>query len=322
MGTPRQLVALAQRKEFYLRAGATFVAIISVASALITIADIHLNFGGAVALTLLALLLSCAVNFRHLIVPQVVVDDVLAADIDANAQTYLHCPCDLKLASAAKKLAESCYAMSVTIEPDTFEQFRVKNPYILACLTDSQSQFVGYFDAIPLRESFAKPFLQGLVTEAQITHEDVLAPEQMPSCRYLFISGFAVKGPLAYSGRRNASILAWALLKYLDYFYSSARPLTFALGATAAGNELLLRFRAKRQAQAGTRLDGYKLYSIVLSHNEIDRRLACLPSWEHLCSLDWTPIVERPKGEPRRRRRPQPPRARAWDLASSDTLSA
>jgi hypothetical protein len=180
-----------------------------------------------------------------------------------------------------------CYVASVTIEPEIYEQLRVKNPYILACLTDRRGKFLGYFDAIPLEASFANAFLKGTVTEAQITHEDVLRPEKMHLCKYLFIAGLAVAESTSYAGKRNANILVWALLRYLAHFYSTAKPVCFAVAATKEGDHLLQRFNVSLRSEAITRADRYRLYSIELNREQITNRLGYLPDWQLLCTLDW-----------------------------------
>lgn len=320
MGKARQLIALARQKEFFLRLGGTFVAILGVASAVLGIVDRHFNIGTALLLAIPALILSSLLHWRRLISPQVAVDDVIAPDVGPDAPARIVCPCDLAIAGEAKKLAQQCYAASVTIEPNTFEQMRAKNPYILACLQNHRGKFLGYFDAIPLRREFAQPFLHGLVIESQITHENVLAPDEMAACKFLFVSGLAVQDPNTYAGRRNASMLVWGLLKYLDRFYGSAKPLVFALAATREGDELLDRFKLTRRSNGGDRVDGYKLYSLTLTPNEIERRLACVPDWSMLCALSWapnTPLVRRGK----RPRRPPLPETKTWSLADTGTYA-
>lgn len=319
MGKARQLIALVRRKEFFLRLGGTFVAILGVSSAILGIVDRHFDISTAILLAVLALAVSALLHYRSLISPQVAVDDVIASDVGPDAPAQIVCPCDLATAGEAKKLAQHCYAASVTIEPDTFEQMRAKNPYILACLKDYNGRFLAYFDAIPLRPSFAQPFLQGLVTESQITHEDVLSPQELATCKFLFISGLAVEDPNTHAGRRNASMLVWGLLKYLDRFYGSAKPLVFALAATKEGDELLDRFKLILRSAGADRIDGYKLYSLPLTSAEIAKRLACVPDWSKLCMLSWSPDIPMVRGG-KRPRRPPLPETKAWNLVGSGTL--
>ena len=316
MGKARRVAALILRREFLIPFGGTLAGILGLASAIFTITGRHLELIGALVFGAIVVLGACLLHFRRLTMPQVVVDDVLASDIDHDPHTRVHCPSSFALAAEAKRLAQDCYATSVTIDPDIYEQFRVKNPYILACLTDSLGNFLGYFDIIPLKETFAIPFLDGRVTEAQITHEDVLAPQEMNTCKYLFISGLAARNPNTHAGRKSASMLVWAALKYLDAFYSTTQPLVFALAATKEGDELLQRFRLGLQNVPANRLDKYKLFSIPLSRDRIAARLACLPNWENLCLLSWAP--EEPSQTPRRRaRRPSLPQVKAWGALSA-----
>jgi hypothetical protein len=317
MGKSGRLRTLAQRKEFFLKFAATFAAIIGIASAGFTITGNYIGAAATAILVLVILIISGLVHLNKLIIPQVAVDDILASNVDVDLRTGLHCPCSLELASEAKRLARSCFVGSVSIEPDTYEQLRVKNPNILACLTDHDGIFLGYFDVIPLKETFARSFLQGLVTEMQITHEHVLSPDEIKSCKYLFISGLAVENPNVHVGRRSASILVWALLKYLDRYYVSVKPMVFAVAAKNAGEELLQRFKLTLRSKGRERLDKYDLYSIMLTHEQIAKRLACLPDWSKLCTLDWS-RKSRVVGTRRTKRphRPAPPKTRAWALNS------
>jgi len=198
----------------------------------------------------------------------------------------LHCPCDMKLAEQVGQLAEECYR-GENISPVKYEALRVKNPYILACLTGAQGNFLGYFDVIPLQDHFGALFLQGQVTEKEITHEDILAPSEMAQCKYLYISGLAVRNWETYAGHRNAFILIWGLLKYLEHFYKEVGPLAFAVAFTKEGGNLLETFKLKVGTDGSTRLDKHTVYSIILSHSEIMQRLACVPNYGPVCSLDW-----------------------------------
>jgi hypothetical protein len=99
----------------------------------------------------------------------------------------------------------------------------------------------------------------------------------------------AVWDPDSHIDRRNASILVWGLLKYLDHFYSATHPLVFASAATKEGEDLLEKFYMKMACAAAGRLDKRKVYAITLTHEEVAARLACLPDWSFLCVLGWAP---------------------------------
>jgi hypothetical protein len=279
------------RSSFFIRFWGTFVAVLGLVSAVLTIAGKHLSVTSGILSIAGALLVSAVVNRGKRKQEPLSAEQVLGIDIELFAPSRLTCPCDLKLADEAKRLAQSCYPADNSISPERFEQLRLKNPLILACLTGSAGQFLGYFDVVPLKEDFARLFLRGSVGEMQITHQDVLAEDEMHLCRYLFISGLAVCSPKTHPGGRHASILIWGLLKYLDQFYGRAMPLTFALAGTDAGNDLLRRFGLMVECEAEARSDKCKLYSLRISHEEIAKRLDCLPDWSSLCSIDWSQEV-------------------------------
>jgi len=217
----------------------------------------------------------------------------------AGGRTSLRCPCDLRLADQAKRLAHYWYPTD-TISPERFEQLRVKNPNILVCLVGERGDLLGYFDVIPIKDSFAQQFLRGKVTESQISHEDIFAPDELNECKYIFLSGLAVWDPESYVDRRNANILVWGLVKYLDHFYGDSERLAFASAATDEGEELLQKFDFYLGSDAGIRVDKRRMYEIRLSGDLIRQRLTGLPDFSLLCSLQWAPTripVYRPQAK-------------------------
>lgn len=312
MGKARQLAALIRRKDFLLRVGAILAITLGFASAALDIAGWHLNHGFAFGFLVIALVYAGLIARRESVPQLLSVPDILERDFDEDAKTRVVCPCDLRLSAQAKELAHDCFMGNSTIAPDVFEQLRVKNPFILACLVDGTGELLGYFDVIPLRETFARAFLTGLVGEEQMTHEDVLSPGAMRSCEYLYLSGIAVKNAATYTGRRNANIMVWAYLRYLEHFYSSSNATAFAVAVTKAGGDLLRRFRLHQEAGAASRKDKYRLYSIAMSREEIEKRIDCLPDWSCLCALPWT---EADSGDRNRKGRiVHLPKDRAWRL--------
>lgn len=289
MGKTRQLVAALRRKDFLLKAGSIFAAVIGFASAALELAGWHLQLIYVVCFVTAALLAAAYIAHRQLVTPQISVGTVLEGDIDKRPSVRVRCPCSINQSVLAKKLAQTCFAGQSTISPDIYEQLRVKNPLILACLIDRGENLLGYFDVIPLRETFAHAFLRGLVGEDQMTHEDVVPPSVMHQCKYLYLSGLAVQDANKPTGHRNANILIWAFLKYLEHFYNTTNAFAFAIAVTQDGDELLQKFKLQLAADAEVRTDKHNLYSIHLTPNEIERRLNCLPDWSNICSLDWSP---------------------------------
>jgi hypothetical protein len=290
MGKAGRLSAQIWRREFLLPLGGTLVAILGLEATIITIEDWHLNRIQVALLAVATVVGSFVLNGRRLLVPQLVVDDVIAVGLSSSSETFVRCPCSIELARQATKLAEQCFASSISIDPNIYEQLRAKNPRILACLINKQGKLLGYFDAIPVHESFAQPFLKGTITEDQITHEDVLREDEMGSCKYLFLSGIAVWKSETHIGRWNAGIITWAFLRYLEKFYGSSNPLVFAVAATEPGEALLQKFELDVSGEPYNRIDGYRLYTLALTRAEIKRRLASIPDWAMLCALDWESV--------------------------------
>src|SRR5580700_2655274 len=139
-----RLTLLVLRKEFLIAFGGTFFAVLGVAGTILTIGDWHLTLTYVASVSIFALLASLVVNWRRMIPPQVAVDDTLVFEGEDVISKNVRCPCDMKLARAATELATKCFATTVTISANSHEQLRVKNPYILACLTDAHGRLLGY----------------------------------------------------------------------------------------------------------------------------------------------------------------------------------
>jgi hypothetical protein len=288
------------RKEFLIRFWGTFLTVLALPSAILTIAGAHISVRLTAGLIVLALAFAVILN-RSRLVTKNLPPGMLPEEFERRR---IHCPCDLKLTDQVGRLAQQCYGDG-SISRSQYEPLRVKNPNILACLTGARGEFLGYFDVIPLNDHFGTMFLKGRVTEKEITHEDILAPHEMAKCNYLYIAGFAVRNWEHYSGYHNALILVWALLRYLDHFYGKINALAFAVAFTKEGQRLLETFTLKLEGDGSTRVDKHSAYSLVLTPEEIARRLACVPDYSSICSLDWARMhdaVHNPSATPNPRR--------------------
>jgi hypothetical protein len=163
-----------------------------------------------------------------------------------------------------------------------------ENPNILVALTGAKGEFLGYFDVIPLKCSFAEFFLAGRVSEKDITKDDVVKPDEVDKCKHLYISGLAVENWETYHGQTNANILVWGLLKYLDHFYSRQNCFAFAVAVTKDGDELLRSFHFDLLSEGSCRRDKCPIYGLTLTRSAILERLACVLDFSLLCVVDWS----------------------------------
>jgi hypothetical protein len=287
MGALRRLGTAIGRKGFRLRFWVVFAGILGFTSSVFSLLDKHLSWAQAAALVLLSLVVALVASRKQMFEAQMSVDDVLPEEIGDVVRMRIECPCSGNVARQASQLAEKCYGTRFTISASTFDAIWLKNPEVLAALVNEEGSLLGYFDVMPLNDAFAQLFIEGRVTENQLRHDDVCSVSERAHCKYLFVSGLAVWSPESFSGRRNASMLVWALLRYLQHYYGSMQPLVFAVAATKEGDDLLKRFRLKLTTDATSRADDFRLYSVRLSEYELTRRLACLPDWRGICALPW-----------------------------------
>jgi hypothetical protein len=232
-------------------------------------------------------LTSGAFAWQRTRVRQFPIDELTSAG--SRIHCSLQCPAERRLAEQASALAHRSYGNIEGIPAERYESFLVKNPNILACLENSEGMLVGYFDVIPLRNDFMDAFVRGSLTELDIRHEHVLAPQHARRCKRLYLAGIALRDPHTFAARRHLRHLLWGLAKYLEHFYEapSARQV-FTLGGTPEGRHLLHRFNFNLVQEASARRDSQSLYVASLSDPQTIRDIdADIGNWAQACQLSW-----------------------------------
>lgn len=271
-------------KTFIVALVGTFALILGLVSALVTLLGTHFTIRTTCASIFVSAFAAVVIHHKRLRSLQMPAE--ILPDIADDGKRKICCPCTLALSREVAVLARSCFG-SDTIRPERYEQLRVKNPNILACLLSATGSFLGYFDIVPLDDSFGSLFLSGQLGEKDLTHEHVLEPSQMESSKFIYLSGIAVANVASMNGMQNASILVWASLKYLEHFYSRSASITFASAVTPEGEHLLQRLGFILHSGKDTRTDSHSLYCIDLSYERIRSRLRRLPDYGGLVDLPW-----------------------------------
>jgi hypothetical protein len=307
MGKVGRIARTATRKDFLLSFVGTFVAVLGVPAAFVTLLGGHLSLAITACLTLLALVVSASINRQKW-------SAKLPVKVIMPGRKILRCPSDLNLTREAVKLAHYEFGRN-TIAFHQYETLRAKNRYVLVCLTGAGGEFIGYFDVFPLSTSFAELFLRGRVCEKDLNHEDVLDAQEMWQAKYVYIGGIAVCDSECQGGPVSASILIWGLLKYLDHFYGRSRTYLFASAATGDGENLLQSFNIPLVCGSTDSADGQKVYGLHLTRDVIAEWLACVPDYGLLCSLDWEPAKNKGTDKISIPRRPTLPQKKRRSLS-------
>ena len=281
MGKVGRIARNTLRKEFLLSYIGTFLALLGVPSTLISLLGGHFSLSVTLGLVLFSLTVSAVINRRRWKTPWSI-QHILPGG------KMIRCPCNLDLARKAAKLAGYEFGRD-TISTSNYEPLRAKNPYILCCLIGARGDFLGYFDVFPLKKNFAELFLQGRVSEKDLTHENIFAGREMRRCKYLYVAGIAACDSDSQAGHVNATILIWGLLKYLEYFFGRGNAYIFASAASGDGENLLQSLKIPLVCDASTRNDKHRVYGVRLTPERISDRLASVPDYTLLCSLDWAP---------------------------------
>jgi hypothetical protein len=246
------MIWLEQRKGFLAAFVATIALLVGLISGVLTLLGTHFTIRATVACLVVSTAAAVLLH-RNRLHPQ-----QLSSDVVPESPKYgfkkLCCPCTTPLAKQVASLAKICFGGN-TIALDHYEQLRVKNENILACLTSVSGRFLGYFDILPIDDSFAKLFMSGKLGEKDLTHEHVLGLHEMESAHFVYLSGIASENPTSMTGMQNASILVWASFKYLDHFYGKSVSIAFASAVTKEGERLLQRLGFSLHSAAEARSD-------------------------------------------------------------------
>jgi hypothetical protein len=294
MGKVSRIARSASRGDFVIPFTGTFLAVLAVPCAILTMLGGTLSVKITSGLIAIAIAVSAILNKRKLRPPLVSV---------LPGKKKLRCPSDPNLTKQVADLARFEFGRD-TIRLSAYETLQAVNAYILCCLVDGQGAFLGYFDVIPLRSSFAELFLQGRLKECDLRPQDVFRPNEMKDCQHLYISGLAVQR----SGCRttNAAILIWGLLKYIEHFYGHTKVHAFASAVTDDGEAILKNFNVPMIGEATARVDRHRMYGLCISRGDVAELLAAVPDYSLLCSLDWSTAEQRQEGK-RPARRPTVP---------------
>lgn len=293
MGKTRRIVRAALRKEFVISFVSTFLLYLGIPATLISLIGGHFSVGITSGLAVVALLVTTVTHKNKL---------RYRWDLGVSDQKILRCPCDYNLTARVAELARYEFGRD-TIPLTSYEPLRAKNRNILICLLGINGEFLGYFDVIPVKKSFAELFLQGKVSEKDLTHEQICSDRQMRRSKYVYLSGIAACESESIQGQLNGAILIWGLLKYLEHFYGNTEPYVFASAASPNGEHLLKRFKLPLISEHKSRTDRHPMYGLSLSRERIAEALASVPDYTLLCSLDW----ERPRARYKKMTAPRRP---------------
>lgn len=211
----------------------------------------------------------------------------------------LQCPANRSLMLQAHELAADSYERVDPIDCERYEQWMLKNPNVLVCLVDGNDMVTGYFDLFPITDAFAEALMQGATSEHDMRREHIIAPNEIHTCKWLYLGGIAVKDREKFYARRRVPYLVWGLKMYLRAFYPAfPDKILIATGASAEGERLLHRFCFKLRQTKSARADKQNLYTVSLSDKAFQKELAELPDFRSCCRITWR-LRRNPRSKPR-----------------------
>jgi len=201
-----------------------------------------------------------------------VVENLKIEDIvfDVNSSSRILFPYEEKLLKPINAIANSYYG---SINPDqaTIKAWYEKNPCVLVALADKNNSIVGYYDILPLVDSFAKEFIDGKACESDIRAEHILPPRQMKNAKYIYFAGVAVKD---YDNQRNriySGQLLYSVFIYLGHFYDLENEIEMlALASSRSGERILKKLGYVLENSRYNRSDKTDLYSKVINRRIVE----------------------------------------------------
>lgn len=190
-----------------------------------------------------------------------------------------------------------------TIPPAQLEEICKLSPNSLLILTYGGS-VVGYTDVYALRPEALHKFVTGEITERDFKPEMILAHPARGSASDLYLAGIMVVDCRSYEGKRQASMLIWALVELLARCFLGDDPVRlYALGWSDEGIALLEKANFTPVVVTKPRKDGCPLYTRSVTRSDCEQWLQPR-NWAQFCRL--TIACEMPPSRTgKRRRRPQ-----------------
>ncbi len=215
----RYVVSVITSKRFVLTALAMFAASIGVLSGIVQILPtIEISARLSVGIIALAILFAVVYAWFTAKPIQLPADDVLPEDCLPGERFVATCVHDRRAVQLVNDLAAAVYPGVRPLPLDRYEQWLMINPHLLTCLFDPRGRVVGYFDVFPLRQDFMQMLVEGVCGEQDIRREHIMTPQHAAAAGRIYLGGIAVAGHERPEGRRHASMLVWALARYLQYF--------------------------------------------------------------------------------------------------------
>jgi hypothetical protein len=276
-------------KSFFVSWGIAFAFLMGVFSSLAQLLpDFRLSLRLSFALIGVSAGIGTVYAFRKNRPVHLSADDLLPDTLSLGPALSLECSSDRNAIAQVLDLAKEVYPGFTPPTLERYQQFVSVNPTILVCLFNSTREVIGYFDVYPLRADFCDLLVNGSRGELDVRKDHILSPKDAWLAKRLYLAGLATKDAATIHGKRNATILFWGLIKYLQRFYGapSDREL-FAEGVTESGRVILRKLGFSFESPATGRKDPYPLFKASLTSEMIGKAITAVPDFSNTCRLRW-----------------------------------
>jgi hypothetical protein len=168
------------------------------------------------------------------------------------------------------------------------EQWRLKNPKALMHILNAEGEVCAAFGVLALVDSFMDQFIEGNVTDGDLTANWIHTLEESRQAARLYLSGVVVREPSTYCGSKRARVMMWAMLEYLKKVYGLRRERTlYAIGVTKESEKLMRKLSFELVSAADHRRDERNMYRYQLSKESWERLLERVGDFSKMFTCDF-----------------------------------
>ena len=174
------------------------------------------------------------------------------------------------------------------IEWEILEQWRMRNPQAFMEIITETGDLAGCFVILGLEDSFMEQFINGTISEGQITGEDVLTMTQTKKLSRIYISGLMVPQKPSASKNRRVYVMVWCMIRYLRHFFGTKVSRTlFAVALNKESEKLLDKLKFSVHTSALNRKDRHKLYSIEFLNDTVEEVSREMGDFSKMCQMSY-----------------------------------
>jgi len=161
------------------------------------------------------------------------------------------------------ELEASEYSVEDAVPREILLAWFHRNPGGFSVIKDTRGARIGHIDVLPLNTEAASPFLNGQVGEREIQPEWIFTPAEKDQIRDLYIESIIISRAAGVSPARALQGVLRELPLVAARLCAPAQVRDiYAIEATVAGKNLMMKIGFERCGEAKARMDDHELFRL------------------------------------------------------------